>query len=99
MKKSWFFSLLLVIGWVGIDQLSKYFFYNQKVFSQLPLLDPLFNTGISRGIALPMEIVLGISVVCVILFCYLFAKKHLTIFEFSLFLAGTLGNFSDRIFL
>lgn len=48
---------------------------------------------------MPMVITLIVSLVCSLLFIYLFLKKSLTLGEFSLFIAGTLGNLFDRIFL
>jgi signal peptidase II len=60
-------------------------------------LEPLFNTGISRGIAMPQVITLIISLVCVLMFGYFFWKASLTTGEFSFFIAGTLGNLIDRI--
>ncbi|MDR2540222.1 MAG: hypothetical protein LBD11_00105 [Candidatus Peribacteria bacterium] len=72
---------------LGLDQLSKYFFYTQEIWANLPFLEPLFNTGISRGIGIPMMITLAISLICVVLFGYLFSRKYLTLGEFSLFIA------------
>ncbi|MDR0859978.1 MAG: hypothetical protein LBO09_03155 [Candidatus Peribacteria bacterium] len=87
MKNFYLLSFLFVVLLLGLDQLSKYFFYTQEIGANLSFLEPLFNTGISRGIAIPMLITLVISLVCVALFVFLFSKNYLTMGEFSLFIA------------
>ena len=90
------FSTLLLIG---IDQITKYFFYNQEIWSQLFFLEPLLNDGISRWMDMPMVVILAVSIVCIWLFIYLFHKKYFTVLDFSLLLAGTVWNLIDRIWL
>ncbi|MDR3168192.1 MAG: signal peptidase II [Candidatus Peribacteria bacterium] len=48
---------------------------------------------------MPMGVVLGISLVCVVLFSYLFGRRMFTMWEYGLFLAGALGNLRDRVLL
>lgn len=95
-KKRWY-PLLLIFLLLGIDQLSKYLFYTQEIRTDSPFLVPLFNTGISRGIIVPIGITLLISLVCTLMFSYFFHKNYLTGKEFSFFIAWTLGNFIDRL--
>jgi signal peptidase II len=97
-KKRWY-SLLFILILLGVDQLSKYFFYTKEIWAEVPFLDPLFNTGISRGILIPMGITLLISVICTLMFSYFFYKNYLTRAEFSFFIAWTLGNLIDRVAL
>ena len=99
MKKLWILSLLCVSFLLSIDQISKHFFYNQELFSGKFFFEPLFNPWISRGISMPIAVTLIISLICLFFFIYLFYKKYLTFWEFSLFIAWTLGNLADRIFL
>ena len=98
MKKQRMFPLLLIILLVVLDQISKYFFYDQELRSSLPFLEPLLNTGISWGIQISAPLIIGISLVCVVLFGYLYYKKFLSFWEISLFIAGTVGNLLDRFF-
>ena len=89
------FILLLV--W--IDQLTKYFFYNQEIWNQIFFLEPVLNDGISRWMSMPMVIIISVSVICIWLFIYLFHKKYLTVLDFALLMAGTVWNLIDRIYL
>ncbi|MDR0369131.1 MAG: signal peptidase II [Candidatus Peribacteria bacterium] len=99
MKKKLEIIILIILGLVILDQLSKYFFYDLKVFTGHFFFYPLFNTGISRGIPIPQPLIMLISFLCVIFFVYLYYKKYLTFWEISLFIAGTIGNLLDRCFL
>jgi signal peptidase II len=96
MKKERIYLWWGIVALLGIDQLSKYFFYTLQIWINTPLLEPLFNTGISRGIAMPLGITVLISLLCIGLFGYFYKKWHLTWWECGLFLAGTLGNLIDR---
>lgn len=97
--KKWIITLLLCLLLIWIDQLTKYFFYNQEIWNQLFFLEPLLNDGISRWISMPMLVILSVSVICLWLFIYLFCKKYLTTIEFALLFAGTIWNLIDRIYL
>ena len=97
MKKRRIITILIVLLLIGIDQFTKYLFYNQKFWSQFFFLEPLLNNGISRWISVPMIIILLVSLICIWLFIYLFYKKYLTVLDFSLLLAWTLWNLIDRI--
>ena len=99
MKKRRIITILIVLLLIGIDQFTKYLFYDQKFWSQIFFLEPLLNDGISRWISVPMIIILLVSLICIWLFIYLFYKKYLTVLDFSLLLAWTLWNLIDRIWL
>ncbi|MDD2537162.1 MAG: signal peptidase II [Candidatus Absconditabacteria bacterium] len=99
MKRTSYWSLLAIILLLLGDQASKYFFYDLEVGSSSRFFDPLLNTGISRGVSMPMAVILIISLFCIGLFSYLLYKKHLTRWEFAFFLAGTLGNLIDRVLI
>ena len=104
MQKKWykmyglipFLSCLLLI-W--LDQITKYFFYDLKIWSKICFLSPVLNDWISWWMSMPMRIIIGITVICIFLFVYLFYKKYLGSSEFVLLFAGTLGNLIDRIYL
>ena len=98
MKKNVFILLLMLVLFAW-DQLSKWFFYDLKWGQELPFLYPTLNTWISRGVQVYLPIVILVSLLGIWLFVFLWRKKYLNDRVFILFLAGTLGNLVDRIFL
>lgn len=99
MKKKRAVTSLFTLLLIWIDQLTKYFFYNQEILSQLFFLEPLLNDGISRWMSMPRAVIFAVSIICIRLFIYLFHKKYLTVLDFSLLMAGTIWNLIDRIYL
>ena len=97
MKKLISFWKIILLLW--IDQISKYFFYNLQKGWELPFIKSAFNKGISRGITFPMDMILILSLICILWICYFYYKKKITKGEFVLFIAWSLGNIIDRIFL
>ena len=98
MKKNFKIWLLMLVLFAW-DQLSKRFFYDLKRGQEFPFLYPTLNTGISRGVQVYLPMVILISLLGIWLFVFLWKKKHLNDQVFLLFLAGTIGNLVDRIFL
>ena len=47
-RKIW----ILIFGLFLLDQLTKILFYDHKIGQELWILEPVFNTGISRGLKL-----------------------------------------------
>ncbi len=99
MKKRRLIAILFCLLLIWIDQWTKYLFYNQEIWNKVFFLEPLLNNWISRWISMPMIIILSISILCILLFGYLFHKKYLTVLDFALLFAGTVWNLIDRIFL
>ncbi|GHW02964.1 lipoprotein signal peptidase [candidate division SR1 bacterium] len=99
MKKKVALFVGVLIMLVVLDQVSKWIFYSQELGSELIFLEPLFNTGISRGISMPSVISMIIAIGCSLLFCFLLRKRYLTRSEVCFLLAGTIGNLIDRVFL
>ena len=99
MNKKQNFALLFCLLLIWIDKLTKYFFYNQGIWSQFFFLEPLLNDGISRWMSMPMAVIFVVSVICIWLFIYLFHKNYLTVLDFALLMAGTIWNLIDRIWL
>jgi len=56
---------MLIIWLLAIDLLSKYFFYNQKIFTNF-LITPTFNTGVARSLPIPLVIVIIITIAVLI---------------------------------
>ena len=99
MKKKRIIAILFCLLLIWIDQLTKYLFYNQEIWSQLFFLYPLLNDWISWWMSMPMIVIVLVSVICIWLFIYLFQKRYLTTLDFALLLAGTIWNLIDRIYL
>lgn len=103
------FSIVLVV--LGIDRLSKIFFYEQlSRHSVIWIIKPWFNFLLveNRGAAfglfqnsIPFLVLISIAVFFLILYFYRQEKNpplFLTI-SYGLLLGGALGNLYDRIFL
>lgn len=90
---------ILIIVLVGIDLLSKYFFYNIRILEDISLFTPVFNEGISRSLPVPLIIIIIMSLAGIWAFIRLFITKKINRIITTLLIAGTIGNFIDRIFL
>lgn len=99
MTKKRITILLTCILLIWIDQLTKHIFFNLWIWKDFSLIEPLLNNWISRWMHLPMVIILSVSIICILLFIYLFNKKYLTILDFSLLFAWTVWNLIDRVWL
>ena len=92
-------TIIFIIIFVLLDQISKYFFYDNSFFQNLPFFEPSFNTGISRSLPvnLILVIILSIIISALILIWYkkIYIWKRATIF----LIWWTLWNLIDRIFL
>lgn len=82
-----------------IDLGSKYFFYNQNYLYKFNYINPVFNHWITRGIQINIYLVIIISILAIIIFIKLLHIKYISRITFSIFIAWTLGNLIDRIFL
>ncbi len=95
MKHLKFIMTILIL--IGVDLLSKYFFYNLKYLENTSLIRPTLNTGISRSLPVPYWIIIIMSIGGIWLFIRLFIKKDLWWIPATLLIAGAIGNFIDRI--
>ncbi len=96
-KNIWIKIFIVTALLFVLDMLTKYFFYNQKLFPDI--FTPAFNTGISWSLPVPYRIIYLIAWGAILLLTYLLIKKQLSWYIFAFFLAGTLGNLIDRILL
>ncbi len=90
------FSLRILIL-IGLDLISKYLFYNLRYLEDTSLIRPVINTGISRSLPVPFLIIILISIVGIWLFIRLYVKNKLSRITTAFLIAGTIGNFIDRI--
>ena len=86
-----------VIIFTGLDLLSKYVFYNIKYLDGTTFIRPALNKGISRSLPVPFFIMIGISILGIVAFIRLFAKRKVNRSIAALLIAGTIGNLADRI--
>lgn len=87
------------MGFFLVDMVTKYFFYDKKIGAEFGFVEPVFNTGVSWGIALPSVLVLVVTVFALGLFFWMYYKKYFPALVLVFFVAGTLGNFVDRLVL
>lgn len=90
---------------VTLDLTTKYF---ATTLLTTPLGWPYFglslahNPAIAFGIPVPQPLIVGISIIALAAFGYLFARKttpsRLTTLAFGLLLGGALGNLAERLF-
>lgn len=104
------FGILLILIFVGIDQLTKQLAANllQNLLADLPVIPYLFslnyheNTGASLGMLQgQMVFFMIITFIALVIFGYLFVSvdfktKKTYSFAMVFFIAGTLGNAIDR---
>ncbi len=90
---------LLSMGLLFLDQISKYFFYDQKLFADHLFFYPVFNTWVSRSVQLPIIVAILIATLALGVFVVAYKKRYFSVIVFSLLLAGTLWNLIDRIAL
>lgn len=87
-------TLLLVL-----DLLTKYFFYDKQIGKNFWRLEPVFNQGISRGIIIPVLVVIIFSILALWLFAWMHIKDKAGWIVVWFLMAGALGNLIDRIML
>lgn len=91
--------IILAIFLLILDQISKYFFYNQNLLSDFLFIRPSFNTGISRSLPIHLYIVIAVSIIAIIVLLVLSQKKRISQISFVFLLSWTIWNLIDRIFL
>ncbi len=97
MKNNTAFVIIMVLVLVGIDLLSKYFFFDQGLLSHLSWIQPAMNYGISLSFSLSYRIVIPLSIAALWLFYRLYRRGELSSMVSILLFAGTIGNLYDRI--
>jgi signal peptidase II len=93
-----YLKLIGIIGiWLGLDLISKHFFYNLNYLEHTAIIDSVLNQGISRSLPVPFIIIIGVSIIGIGAMLRLYKTKHIWYIITGVLLAGTLGNFIDRL--
>ncbi len=90
-----FLSIILI----AIDQVSKHFFYDKLFLSERSIIQPAFNTGISRSIAIPQIITIIWTILILGILIYLCYTKQISKWATIFLIWWAIGNLIDRIFL
>lgn len=89
--------IIITTTLIAIDLLSKYFFYDKNILSNI--FNPQFNLGISRSISIPLLVTIIISIGALILFLISYVRWYIQTLIATFLVAGTIWNLADRILL
>jgi len=92
-------TFIFIIIFIFLDQISKYFFYDNTLLENLPLIQPSFNTGISRSLPVNIILVIVLTIIISILILFWYKKNYIWKRATIFLIWWTLGNLIDRIFL
>ncbi len=98
MKKR-FSTIVYIATFLLIDQITKYIFYNQKIWAGLFHLEPAFNTWISRSLPINMILIIALTLIITIIIIIWYKKKYIWKRATIFLIWWTIGNLIDRIFL
>jgi len=98
MKKN-ISMILYIITIVLLDQFSKYFFYDKWFLSNINILEPAFNTGISRSLPVNLLVIIALTIVISTLLLIWYKKKYIWKRATIFLIWWTLWNLIDRLFL
>jgi len=98
MKKNISMILYIVII-VLLDQFSKYFFYDKWFLSDINILEPAFNTGISRSLPVNLLVIIALTIIISTLLLIWYKKKYIWKRATIFLIWWTLWNLIDRLFL
>ena len=92
-----YFSFVLWGILLMIDQLSKYYFFNHTLWSNLSFLEPILNTWISFSISISYFFVIPMTLIVLLLVVYLYKRGEIPEYAAMLLIIGTLWNLIDRL--
>ena len=98
MKRKIFTTLYIIIL-ILLDQISKYFFHNKWIWSELWIIEPAFNTWISWSLPINMIVIIILSIIIAISIIILYKKNYSWKRAAIFLLWWTIGNLIDRIML
>jgi signal peptidase II len=82
-----------------LDQISKYLFYDQNYLNNLNIIQPAFNTWISRSLPIPQLITMILTIIIIAFVIYYYQKNKISKREIIFIIWWAIGNLIDRIFL
>lgn len=90
--------IILTIGLlIFLDQITKFVFYDMRIFEAYWLISPALNKGISWSLPVPFYLIILVSFVALIAFVILYRKQLLNKLVFILLFSWTIWNLIDRI--
>lgn len=98
MKKR-FSTILYILLFIVIDQISKYFFYDKWFLWNSLLIEPAFNTWISRSLPVNRIIVIILTLIVIIAIFWWYHKNYIWRWWTILLVWWAIWNIIDRIFL
>ncbi len=87
----------IIIVWLGLDLVSKHFFYNLGYLENIAIIEAVLNKGISRSLPLPFYSIIGVSILGILAILRLYKTKYIWNIIPGVLLAWALGNFIDRL--
>ncbi len=98
MKKNTL-TITLTTLLILLDQLSKYFFYNKWFLNNLNIIQPAFNTWVSRSLPVPQLITIILTIWIIVFLIRLYSKNKISKRVVIFIIAWAIWNLIDRIFL
>jgi len=92
-------TIFLTTLLIAIDQITKYFFYDQSLLNNLDIIHPVFNTWISRSLPVPYLLTIFITVVILWYLIVLYRNNKISKRIVVFVIAGAVWNLVDRIYL
>ena len=90
-------DIISIFTFVVIDLITKYVFYNNRLWEEFFLLEPAINRWISFSMNMSWGLIIGMTIVALALFIVMYDKKMFPRMAIILLIAWTLGNLYDRI--
>lgn len=98
MKKRLSTAIFTII-FILLDQVSKYFFYDNKFLANLTFFEPSFNTWISRSLPVNIILVIVLTIIISVLILIWYKKNYIWKRATIFLIWWTIWNLIDRIFL
>lgn len=92
-------TIFLTTLLIAVDQISKYFFYDQSLLNNLNIIQPALNTGISRSLPVPYLLTIFITVIILGYLIALYKNNKISKRVVIFVVAWAIWNLIDRIFL
>lgn len=97
--KKWISTIIFIILFVCLDQISKRFFYDKWLFNNIFFIEPAFNTWISWSLPVNMAFVIWLSIIISIVILLWYHRNMIWKWATIFLVWWTIWNLIDRIFL